>query len=34
MPELKSAYGYPVIVGLTLVFTACTWAWCKRQRWI
>lgn len=34
MPELKSAYGYPTIVGLTLVLTACTWAWCKRKRWI
>lgn len=34
MPELKSAYGYPIIVGMTLVFTACTWLWCKRQRWI
>ncbi len=34
MPELKSPLGYPVIIVLTLVLTALTWLWCKRQRWI
>ena len=34
MPELQSAYGYPVCVGVTLVLTALMWVWCKRRKWI
>jgi magnesium transporter len=34
IPELKSAYGYPIIILITVISTAFTWAWCKRQRWI
>jgi len=34
MPELRSPYGYPVCVGITLVFTFLMWIWCKRRKWI
>lgn len=34
MPELSSPYGYPVCFGITLVFTALMWVWCKRRKWI
>lgn len=34
MPELRSAYGYPVVIAITLVLTAIMWVWCKRRRWI
>jgi magnesium transporter len=34
MPELKSAYGYPIALGATVVLTAAMWWWCKKRRWI
>jgi len=34
MPELDSPYGYPAIIGVTLVCTALMFWWCKRRRWI
>jgi magnesium transporter len=34
MPELRSPYGYPVCVGLTLGLTILMWMWCKRKKWI
>ncbi|HTJ78070.1 MAG TPA: magnesium/cobalt transporter CorA [Rariglobus sp.] len=34
MPELKSPLGYPLAITVTAVFTALTWWWCKRRRWI
>ena len=34
MPELKSPYGYPSAIVVTVVFTALTWMWCKKKRWI
>ncbi len=34
MPELRSRFGYPTAVVLTLVLTALVWWWCKRRRWI
>ena len=34
MPELRSPYGYPVCVGITLVLTFLMWIWCKRRKWI
>ena len=34
MPELQSAYGYRVCLGITLVLTALMWVWCKRRKWI
>jgi len=34
MPELRSPYGYPVVMVLTLILTAIMFAWCKRRRWI
>jgi magnesium transporter len=34
MPELKSAYGYPIAAGVTILLTLAMWVWCKRRRWI
>ena len=34
MPELRSPYGYPTVIALTLILTAAMWWWCKRRRWI
>ncbi|MBL9204171.1 MAG: magnesium/cobalt transporter CorA [Opitutaceae bacterium] len=34
MPELKSPYGYPGVIVLTLILTVLMWRWCKRRRWI
>jgi len=34
MPELKSPYGYPVALIVTVLLTAAMWWWCKRRRWI
>lgn len=34
MPELRSPYGYPVCVGVTLLATFVMWVWCKRRKWI
>ncbi|AWI09944.1 magnesium/cobalt transporter CorA [Ereboglobus luteus] len=34
MPELKTPFGYPIAIGVTLVITAVIWFWCKRRRWI
>ncbi len=34
MPELRSVYGYPIVIAVTLVLTAIMWVWCKRRRWI
>lgn len=34
MPELSSAYGYPIAIGGTLTATALMFWWCKRRRWI
>ena len=34
MPELDSPYAYLICLAVTLVLTALTWWWCKRQRWI
>jgi magnesium transporter len=34
MPELKSPYGYPVAVIVTVLLTAAMWLWCKKRRWI
>lgn len=34
MPELQSRYGYPIVLGITLVLTVLMFIWCKRRRWI
>ena len=34
MPELHLPYGYPIVLGVTVVLTALMWWWCKRRRWI
>jgi magnesium transporter len=34
MPELESHFGYPVIIGVTVVATSLIFWWCKRRRWI
>ncbi len=34
MPELKSAYGYPLALLVTVLLTATMWWWCKKRRWI
>lgn len=34
MPELRSPYGYPAIISVTIALTALMWRWCKRRRWI
>ena len=34
MPELRSPYGYPTALVVTVVLTAGMWWWCKRRRWI
>ncbi|MCF3649959.1 magnesium/cobalt transporter CorA [Synoicihabitans lomoniglobus] len=34
MPELRTAIGYPVVIGLTVSISALMWWWCKKRRWI
>lgn len=34
MPELKSPYGYPIALVITVLGTAAMWWWCKKRRWI
>jgi len=34
MPELKSPYGYPSALIVTVLGTAAMWWWCKKRRWI
>ncbi len=34
MPELHTAYGYPVVLGLTVIISGLMWWWCKKRRWI
>ena len=34
MPELKSPYGYPSALIVTIGLTWIMWRWCKRRRWI
>ncbi len=34
MPELKSSYGYPTALLITIVLTWIMWRWCKRKKWI
>jgi magnesium transporter len=34
MPELKSPYGYPVALIITVLSTFGMWWWCKKRRWI
>lgn len=34
MPELRSPYAYPVVIGITVVLTVIMFIWCKRRRWI
>ncbi len=34
MPELKSPYGYPIALTVTVVMTLVIWRWCKRRKWI
>lgn len=34
MPELQSAYGYPIVIGITLIATGLMFVWCKKRRWI
>jgi magnesium transporter len=34
MPELKSPYGYPTALIVTVVLTYVMWRWCKRRKWI
>ena len=34
MPELHSAFGYPIAFLVTVLLTAAMWWWCKRKRWI
>ncbi|MFT3870263.1 MAG: magnesium/cobalt transporter CorA [Nibricoccus sp.] len=34
MPELKSAYGYPIALVVMVLSTAAMWWWCKKRRWI
>ncbi|MDX2186152.1 MAG: magnesium/cobalt transporter CorA [Opitutaceae bacterium] len=34
MPELRSAYGYPIAAAVTIALTGAMWFWCKRRRWI
>lgn len=34
MPELKSPYGYPTALVLTVGLTWIMWRWCKRRGWI
>lgn len=34
MPELDSPFGYPVVIGVTVVATSLIFWWCKRRRWI
>jgi len=34
MPELKSPYGYPTALIVTVLLTLAMWRWCKKRRWI
>jgi len=34
MPELDSPFGYPVVIGVTVIATSLMFWWCKRRRWI
>ncbi len=34
MPELNSTFGYPVVIGVTVIATSLIFWWCKRRRWI
>ncbi len=34
MPELKQAYGYPLIAITTIITTALTWWYFRRKRWL
>lgn len=34
MPELRTPFAYPVVIGVTLATTALMFLWCKRRRWI
>ena len=34
MPELKSPYGYPMALGVTVLLTYVMWRWAKRRKWI
>ncbi|MBK9990761.1 MAG: magnesium/cobalt transporter CorA [Verrucomicrobia bacterium] len=34
MPELKTPYGYPTAMAVTVLLTAAMWWWCKKRRWI
>ena len=34
MPELDARYGYPALIGFTLVATGLMAWWCKKRRWI
>ena len=34
MPELKSPYGYPTALVLTIALTYVMWRWAKRRKWI
>ncbi|PTY06305.1 magnesium and cobalt transport protein CorA [Opitutaceae bacterium EW11] len=34
MPELKSPYGYPSALIVTVLLTYWMWRWCKRRGWI
>lgn len=34
MPELKSPYGYPTAIAVTVTLTVIIWRWCKRRQWI
>lgn len=34
MPELRSSYGYPIALIVTIVLTWIMWRWCKRRGWI
>ena len=34
MPELRTPFAYPIVIGVTLATTALMFLWCKRRRWI
>lgn len=34
MPELRSPYGYPLALAVTVLLTSAMWRWCKKRRWI
>jgi magnesium transporter len=34
MPELRSPYGYPGVIGVMILVTVSIFLWFKRKRWL